>query len=343
MNGQPDQRWYFLVMGVSAVNPKTGRSLLSRDSLMRMNKDFLARFPHVDFLADKSSPKLKGRIVPEGTPGAEIRGWTFEDYQEWGKFLTDGNGTFDPRDGVSKEQTKRFFYHIVHMSPFARDRVQRMDRFADKEGDHDDAQSFFAEWNQTQVTDHLSKESSGKNKSSADFWRTYLNGFIPYMEYMKKYVEEGDGKWGEAEYWQKEKKRVLLEVGDRLKAAITVTQTLQGNGNLGQKRGSMTFDSEQWRKEDTGYSMSAMKSKATINKFMRNVFQVTDGGNDYDEILDFMGAEEYGITWDAGREAKLKESGILKKFDGLVDSSKSRDLYFENTTAIEQVLKNWGG
>ena len=187
----------------------------------------------------------------------------------------------------------------------------------------------------------MSKESSGKNKSSSDFWRTYLKGFTPYMEYMKKYVEEGDGKWGEAAYWQKEKNRVLLEVGDRLKAAITVTQTLQGNGNKGEKRGSIVFDSELWRKETTDYSQSAMESRNTINKFMRGVFEQTNGGGDLEEILDFMGSDEYGISWEGGRQAKLKERGILDKFDKLVDTKETREIYFENTGAMEKVLKNW--
>lgn len=342
MNGQPDQRWYFMVMGVATINPKTGRSLLSRDVFMRMNDEFLTRFPHIDFLADKESWKLDGRIVPEGTPGAEKRGWIFTDYLKWGEFMTDGNGSFDPTSGLAEEQTNKFFYHIVHASASARDRVQRMDRFSDKEGDHDDAESFFADWAQEHIVSNMSKSSGGENKLSNDLWRRYLSGFPKYMKYMKLYIEEGDGKWGDSEKWREEKKRALEEVGDRLKNALTVTQTLQGNGNLGESRGHIVFGAEQWRKKGTGYSANADESRKTINSFMRDVFQEAGDDEKLDEILDFKGSLEFGIEF-KNRDKKIEEAGIKQKMKKLLDGKESRLKYFNNTAVIEKVLKNWKG
>ncbi len=341
MNGQPDQRWYFLVMGVATINPKTNRSLISRDAFMRINDKFLARFPHVDFLTDKESYKLNGRIVPEDTPGAEKRGWTYEDYKAWGDFLGNGGGSFDIlNDSNIKEQTKKFFYHIVHASPPARDRVSRMDRFSDKEGDHDDAESFFADWKQVHLINNMSQSSGGENKLSNDLWRRYLSGFPTYMQMMRDYIKEGDEKWGELPGWQKERKRALIEVGDRLNAALTVTQTLQGNINLGQERGSIVFNAEDWRKEDTGYSASAQRSKEQINSFMKQVFQVAGGDDGFGEVLDFMGVLEYGIQYKE-RKKKLEESGVWEKAKKLLDSPETREKYFENTEVIEKVLMSW--
>lgn len=340
MNGQPDQRFYFLIMGASTINPNTGRALLSRDVFMRMNKDFLVRYPHVDFFADKSSWKLDGRIVPKGTPGArEGGGWVYDDYIKWGEMLSDSGNSFDPRTGEAKENTLDFFYQVVHASGDARSRVNRMDRFADKEGDHDDAKSFFMEWDQTKVADHLSKSSDGANKSSADFWRTYLAGFPVYMEQMKKYIKDGDSRYGNVEYWNVEKKRALMEVGERLKTALTVTQTLQGNGNLGEKRGSMVLERSQWNKAGGGFSYSAKDAKENINSFMRGVFDETDGGGELNDILDYMGVD-VSISF-KDRDPVMEKKGITRKLKLLIDDNKSREIYFENTKAIETVLMNW--
>lgn len=341
MNGQPDQRWYFMVMGVATINPNTGKSLISRDVFMRMNAEHMPKFPHLEFLTDKESYKLNGMIVPEGTTGAEERGWEFEDYLAWGKFLGDGNGSFNPKTSeLIKEQTKRFFYHIVNMSPTAQSRVSRMDRIAGGEADHDDAESFFAAWVTTHVVATLSKSSGGEKKATFDLWRGYLAGFPTYMEYMRKYIEEGDAKWRDLPGWKEQRELKLKEVGDRFKTALVVLQTLQGNGNLGESRGSLVMDSEEWRR-DSAMSVNADKSREVINSFTRQVFEKAGGGEEFEELLDFKGAVEYGVNY-KDRQKKLEESGIEKKFKKLLETPESSAKYFQNTTVIEDVLMNWG-
>lgn len=342
MNGVPDQRWYFLIMGATIINPNTGSAILSRDAFMRMNGDYLARFPHVEFFTDKDSWKLNGEIVPEGTPGAEKRQWLFKDYVAWGQFLGEGDGAFDPRGETSAaKNTERFFYKYIHGCPYARDRVQRMERMAAKEGDHDDAKSFFAEWTSNQVVSHLTNASDGAVKHSGDFWRTYLAGFDPYMKNMYAIIQEGDAKWGAAPYWQKDKEEKLREVGDRLRVALITTQTLQGNMHLTSQQSPVTFDREEWSKE-TGYSFSALKQRDMVNDMTRKMFASAGGDvQKYEANLDYMSALKYGNDWTT-RKAAGDMPQRKKDMEELM-SEKGVTQYFANTDAIEKALRDYCG
>lgn len=341
MNGQPDQRFYFIVQGITLRNPKTGQTILSRDFLQRMGGEFLARFPHVDFFADKTSPKLNGRIVPEDIPGAEERAWNHQDYEAWAQFLGDSDGSFNPTEGSGKSNTIKFFYFYVHMSPFARDRVQRMQRFSEQEGDHDDSWVNFVEWMPRQVRYHLNRRSEGTEKSSPDWWRTFLSCFPYYMKAMNEYIEMNDGQWGTDPAWQIEKERLLMEVGNRLKVAIEATQALLGNYvNYGDKSRVTFFDEDEWNKPGTNYSPALSDSLGHIKDFMMKVFNVANDGSaeKFQEILDFHGATHGTSVVELEKSEKWRK--INEKSLELINGD-SGGRYFFTPQYIESAMKQY--
>ncbi|MCF7830456.1 hypothetical protein K9M41_00450 [Candidatus Gracilibacteria bacterium] len=342
MNGLTDQRFYFMIMGVATINPRTGQSLLSRDIFMRINGEFLARFPHVDFFADKSSPKYKGRIVPKGTPGAEERAWNFSDYLEWAKMMGDGSGTYNPKEETAQKNSQKFFFQVIHMSPYGRDRVQRMQRMQGKEGDHDDAWAPFLEWTKAQTERHLHRLSDGAEKSSADYWRTFLSAFPVYMRHMDEYIRWGDSEWGSDAGWKDSREKLLFEVGERLRVGLTVVQAFLGNYiSYAQGERATIFGEDEWEKEGSDYSPSLKDSKKEINKMMEMFIDAT-GDTDmqkYKDILDFEGYD-YGTS-----PQQLKGNPEWEKMNILSENvlTKEKDggRYFRNTDVIERVLGSY--
>jgi|GEM_PF-4255351 hypothetical protein len=345
MNGNPDGRFYFLIQGMTLRNPSTGQTLLSRDVLNSFGDEFVVRFPHVEFFSDKGSPKYKGRIVPEDFPGAEKRDWKQSDFEEWAKFMGSAGGSFNPRN--AEPTVERFFFHYIHMSEFARDRVQRMQRFADKEGDHDDAWAFFLEWDQRQLVTQLGQRSEGTEKNSPDFWRTFISSFPNYMKMMNEYIENGDKEFGGTPGWRKEKERILMEVGGRLKVGMTLMQALLGNFTSYHAR-PMIFGKDRWEKGETRYSFAMLENKEKVNKFARIMFN--QSGNEelkrkYEKILDFKGYD-HGATGEQLKDLAKKDStSEYAMMNSLSEELMTKEdvnvTLFGDTTAIEQALKQY--
>ncbi len=334
MNGQPDQRWYFLIMGISTRNPRTGQALLSKDVMMRINKEFLQRFPFVDFLADKESPKLHGRIVPKGTPGTENRStlWEEEDYQNWARMLGTGNGSFNPKREPANARTEAFFYQVISESLTCKQRVQRMGRFA-QAPDHDDGVNYQFIWDQNRVMENLNIESTGRGQLSEDFWRSWLSGFDKFIRNKKAMIAHGDANWRGQEFWEKDRQRHLIEIGKNLKVALTVTQTLQGN--KGTQRGPTTFDEDEWEKE-SGYSIHAETSRRNVNDMMRFMMQAK-GTNEYDDILEKKLRDEFGKD-EKSREGRQEWKDLNKKVRHLLDEKDGDEQYFKRTDLVERAL-----
>ena len=353
LNGIEDQRWYFLIMAVATKNPRTGQALLSRDVLMRINNEFLPRFPHVEFFTDKECFKYKGEIVPKDFPGAKERAWEYDDYLEWADMLNDVNGTFNPKES----NITSFFLKVVDMSPMAQDRASRMQRFSEGEGDHDDAWAPFLDWTQVQAIRQLATKSEGTEKNSPDWWRTFLDTFPTYMARMNEYIQEGDDKWSNISGWNDPttgmKQQALKKVGSRLKVAISVVQSLLGNYVDANSSGRSTiFGAEEWDKQKTGYSPSLDKSKDKINDFMRTVFHIAgdqEAEQKYEEILNYKGYERGTFANDVEKheEANKNDPEIRKhkakkalSRELLMDSQKNR-AFFEDTSVIERALSQY--
>jgi DNA repair exonuclease SbcCD ATPase subunit len=339
MNGQPDQRWYFLLMGVATRNPRTGQALISEDVLMRVNKEFLQRFPFVDFLADKESPKLNGRIVPEGTPGARGGGgeralWCEEDYKNWARMLGTGDGTFNPKSPPASGKTEAFFYQVINESLTCKQRVQRMGRFA-QAPDHDDGVNYQFVWDQNRVMENLNLESTGRGQFSEDFWRSWLSGFDKFIRNKKAMITHGDMVWGGQDFWDKDRKRHLLEIGKSLKVALTVTQTLQGNKST--QRGPTTFDQDEWEKK-SDYSINGEESRNNVNDLFRYMMQ-EEGTDEYEEILDAKLRDEFGKD-EKQRQGHERWRDVNSKVTNLLDSD-GGDTYFRNEDLIENALNTY--
>lgn len=310
VNGYPDMRFYYLIQGITLKNPD-GQTIISEDVLRYLNDNLLPKVPHFDFFKDKSSHKLNGRIVPKGTPGAEIRTWGYKDYLAWADFMTDANGTFNPKgDEFAAKRVGQFFDHFVHMSDDARGRVGRMFAQSKKEWDHDDAWMMIREWSPGNVLDAF---RPGAYKSK-DWIRGFLGAFPQYMQSMYEYIHDGDAEYGDAEYWKGERNRVLMEVGSRLKVAMLGMQVLAGN-YLDEEERTKTaiFDEVSWR-ASTGYSQPLIKSREKINAMM-------------DLVIDDM-PEEKDVPKETLREMMTYNGyEISTKGRGLVEFAKAEGPY----------------
>lgn len=346
LNGQPDRRFYYIIMGVTIKNPH-GQPLLSRSAISRFSQEQMGVFPHIEFFADGMSYKKDGWVVPEGTPGAQIKPWDYHDYQTWYDYLTVG-GTdtdFDPtKEGSEvKKRVGKFFYNNVHRAK-TRDRVGRNQRTAGKNADQDDAWAYFAEWTDAQTKTHLQSQSSGEGKSSEDFWRNYARALPDYARYMYNYIKEGDEKWGESEFWIKERESALLEVGSRLKVAMVTIQSLAGNYNP-VSRDSVVMSKEEWEKPETAYSPSLIKSREKINLFMEHLFDEVDGGKEFEKILEYNGYEngrnrtELDKFQGANDDFKAIHQASNKLLSN--ESTEGGGRYFYNTEAIKRALDKY--
>ncbi|MBT3349253.1 hypothetical protein HN954_01305 [bacterium] len=328
MNGQPDRRFWFLIQGATCLNAQ-GEPLLSRNAVMRMNKDFLYFFPHVDFFTDGESPKKDGRIVPEGTPGAHGGGWLFEDYLEWGKMLGDAEGTYNVKNNKEGQNRMiRFFYEIAHSSPTANSRVRRAVRSATAKFDHDDAQAFSAEFTANDVAGSLNMDSSQKEKMTKDFWRNFLDGYRLFFEQQYEIIRDGDAQYGDAPGWQAKKNNLLEEVGSRLRASFIAIQTLLGNRTEG-NHGSTTFEDDEWN-FNSNYSQNAAFVRDMVHDFVGDFLDAGNLRQEYGYLLTTCGKKS---GWNVRQGNDPRVAKARKNIDELVDGE-AGDTVFRNKDLI---------
>ncbi len=282
MNGQPDQRWYFLVMGLTVKNPQ-GRTILSKDIFNRF-QTLLQSVPHMEFFTDKTSPKKNGEIVPDGM--GEERPWKQEDFEAWYKFLGgEGESTFDfsNENHPARPKATEFFYTYIRTSPIVQSRVSRMQNNSSGNIDHDDGAMFAADWSYTEINQALVLQSHAAGKYTPDFWRNALNSYDLLFKQEYSYIKRKDQEWGEDPAWEKARRKRLERVGDRLKAAFALTQSLLGNFQA-EEKGVQTFDREGWEKE-TPYSRPAVPAKEKVFDFMGRVLDEAGRKSEFEQLF----------------------------------------------------------
>ncbi len=286
LNGGPmfDSRWYFLIMGVK-------HGILSRDFLGRLNGDLLANMPYFDFFIDKSGYKKDGRFVPKGTPGAERRGWIYEDYEAWADMLDSGtSGNFSVED--ARTNVQEFFYEYVLQSEESRARLERMVRNGTKSFDHDDAALFAAGLTMESVTKMLNTTSTDEDKYTPDFWRNVMAGYVPYFNGISKYIRKGDAEYGKDNpEWAKIRERNFVEVADRMKAMTILFHSVLGNINLNERK-PIIFQTSDFNKHEQ-YSPCARGSFEATNKVL-------------DKLLDVSGRTEFKSIYQNENEWLVK-------------------------------------
>ncbi|MCF7905875.1 hypothetical protein K9L63_01650 [Candidatus Gracilibacteria bacterium] len=337
MNGQPDQRIYFLVMGIATVNPRNNRPLLSRAAVARLNKTYMGIYPHLDFFVDNESWKLNGRIVPPGTPGAKKDLWNFDDFQSWAKMLGDGGGTFNPTSGETAQNTTNFFYQVVNKSTMAVARAHRVFRNAEKM-DHDDFEVAGATWDKREVEMFLQRKSEGTNKGTDDACRRFLEGFDKQMRATYQLIQDRDRDpfYKGKTFWVAEKERILLDIGNRLRVHLTMTQAIFGNYISYESGGRPTvLEYAQLYKPKQSYSPSIKESRDNINRMARLVFA---GRRDFSDILEYEG------FWHGSTPAQLAGKAEWKRMseraEEMLSEGTARD-FFRQPRYIEEALRRY--
>jgi hypothetical protein len=264
-NGGPryDQRVWFLIHGVAS-------GLLGPEAFARMNGGFLYDLPIVDFFTDKAAWKKDGLIVPADTPGAKDRPWSYQDYKKWGEMLGSNGGTYAPVQGYNSRLSK-FIYNNIMNADSVRDRTQRGVRGAKERWDHDDGAMYTPVLTANDVGQMLTAESKGTEQMTSDFWRRFLEEYKFVFHSILEQINSGDLKYGlDDPGWSESRIKLLKQVGERIKAGLTVTLTLSGNLGLIDGRPTAPFSKSKWEKA-TGYSPSAENSKKIVDS-MANIF-----------------------------------------------------------------------
>lgn len=340
LNGQPDKRWYYLIKGVTTKNPQ-GEPLISKTTFMKFNGSLLASMPYFDFFSDKSAWKKNGRIVPPNTPGAHQGIWQYEDFIGWGNMMGDNNGTFLPDTSTGLQtDIEKFFYEVIDMSDIARDRVKRMGRSAKDKADHDDGETFFTGLEEKEVLQLLSSMSQGTQQVTDDFWRAFLAGFDRYMRNRQETIANWDKEYGlENQNWQAMRKKMLKDVGTKLRTAVTVTQVLSASIETDQTS-PLIWSEDDWEKEGGMVLRKGQQSKDEINSM---IFDILDqsGGKKSEEYKKELSAEYYKKS---KHFKKIKVDPAWKVHNRKVNellSDEGGSQYFGDTDKVWKALKNY--
>ncbi len=328
MNGQPDPRWYYLIMGLTVKNPKTGQAIISRDFIDRLTNNLMSAVPYFDFFMDVTSYKKDGKIVPKNTKGAESRPWNMNDFMVWGKMMGMAEESeFHFKGAQAQRGTSDFFYKTILASEVARGRADRTQTSSRGAADHDDGAMFSAGWDFGAVNQQLVLESHASQKFTSDFWRRFLAGYDIYFRQTYEYLEQGDKEYGANPDWLAMKEIRLKEVGNRLKAAFATTQTLAGNYFRDSDR-VLIFDENNWNTEST-YAAPAMKARSKIHNFMGRMLDNIGEKDKYEDVL----SVKLGESADKATKTRFKEKNATL-FD--------RDAeIFQNADLVERTLREY--
>ncbi len=269
MSGNPDNRIYYLIQGMVLKNPN-GQTLLRFDEFELLLKKFQSKMPYFFFFRDSESWKLNGRIVPEGTIGAEKRNWGYSDFVEWSQFLTDSDQTYNPQKSkYTQERLEEFFDHYMAQSVMAKEVVGRSFQSLSRDADESDAWMYFREWDASNILRLVHVQGASEN-----FLRNFLGAFPGYMRSMKKYIEKGDAEYGYNPEWKKKKEELLQKIGSRLKMALHGTQVLAGN-YLGEddRTEFQIFSADKWKKSIGDKDGNLQDAREKINNAMAKLLQ----------------------------------------------------------------------
>ena len=345
MNGTPDKRWFYLIMGISLKNPKTGGTLLSRSILDRFDESLLGVVPYFDFFTDSSSLKKDGWIVPKGHGGTE-RSWNDQDFETWGRYFgSDGRFGFhaSSNDKIS-ERCSDFFYNNMLRADRTRDRLDKNNKGISSNADHDDAPMWFAGMSFDAMTQALQQSSQGTDLVSPVFGASLIKGFDPYMRATYEEVMRMDQLFGvDDPGWREKRDMILKMTGQRLRVAYGALQTVSGNVHLSQATGPVTIDKMMWDSDSNDINTS----KIQVEGMMREL--LIDNNQDismFDEVSKYRGTRDTDVNYKA-RQA----SDRYKKIDmynreilggGGDDTDVGLQDMYDDTDAIWNVLKSYG-
>jgi len=330
MNGQPDKRWYYLIMGITMKNT-LGQTILSHSILKRFANDLLGEVPQMEFFSDTTGWKKNGKIVPKGTPGSHEGQWNYKDIMAWGK-LIGTESDFKFKDAKSKQGTIKFFYHTMLASEHISGRAGRSQVGAKGKADADDGAMHAAVWDYRTVMQQIATDSTMVGKHPDDFWRRMLRGYDLYFRQMVIYLDDLDSQYKKApseckKGWKEMKDKTLINIGNRLKAGYAVSQVLSGNHKEGNQNVTV-FEGNTWDRENP-YSPKASESKEWIDDLMEKVTK--DAGKENSELID----DFVKLKKKAGRieEDSKPNQKIASKFFA------EDELLFQNTDRIERNLR----
>lgn len=348
MNGTPDKRWFYLIMGMTVKNGKTGMTLISRTMLDRLDESLLSRMPYFDFFTDKQSYKKDGWIVSPGTPGAETGPWQMSDITKWGEFFgSDGRyGFHDGKNETILRKCNEFFYNNVVESDNALMRVDRMARAGIKEADHDDGEMWFAGMSMQSLTQLFNRTSAGTDQISPDLASRIVDGFGHYMRATYEFIKSGDEEHGpDNDAWRVQKEKRLTRASELMRVAFAGFHTLAGNYWGTDRTEPMAAPRRFWKEN----LYNIVDNESRINDTFKDLLAESGADLDeYDEIWGSRCAQE--ISENIGtrkHDPKFKRvSGLIGKIlTGKDDDDAGGEgvsSMFDDFDTIQRVIMNYG-
>ncbi|MFA5947727.1 MAG: hypothetical protein WC806_02025 [Candidatus Gracilibacteria bacterium] len=166
-------KFYFMVEGLTAKHPHTGRTILSWDRLAHINSALLPKFPILEYMT-KTVMRKDGKAHM----------FTKDDYEEWAK-LFDGDNHYNckPTAAVSK-----FLWEYVIPSDETQNRTNKAIRHPENL-DHDDMYAYLPITTEQVIEDACGNISGNKKGFTVE---GYCNAFPGFSEYMKSMSNSGN-------------------------------------------------------------------------------------------------------------------------------------------------------
>ncbi len=268
-----EDKIYYLIMGVTTKNPKNGKTLLSKETFKRFAQgEYFQAIPQMIFFDPTEHSHKKDGIPypPEEAEaaGAEARDWNQNDYECWREMIDEGDGQFE-----HGARTKHFITRVVEQSMDVRKRFDRLTN-APSKMDHDDAPGRFTGLSVNMILAWGVDDSNGPPKISPDCWKGFMKGANMWFANYYQFIKDGDeGKLSEIyPDWPAKKKVLLLEVAEKLRVALAISQMLKGNFY---KKASINLRGKEWTgtSEDAAYGLCAKRDSDKFETAIETLFE----------------------------------------------------------------------
>lgn len=175
--GAAEDKLYYMIEGVAAVNPVSGESILSMERMGSINGEFLNRFPMMDYITRRDVPR------PDGT----VSQWSLEDYRAWCK-KWDEAGAREGKDCRPSSAVKDHMWKYVLTDERTIIRNNKGLRKA-QDMDHDDAHIIIPLADEELIED-ITLGAGGKMRFFTK--EGFANAYPGYNQYWKTLAEKGE-------------------------------------------------------------------------------------------------------------------------------------------------------
>ncbi|PID70787.1 hypothetical protein CSB37_00355 [bacterium DOLZORAL124_38_8] len=308
--------------------------------IQKIESEYKGGFPPLSFLIDSRGAKKNGRLVDKDVDtGWEERPWDMQDFRIWARELNGGTMPTKASDFLmnTEDKKQRFREFYVHMCDSVEVDSTFYNSFAPniKKADFADLSLWATKFRLDNATEVLQSTSDGTLKIRSDGWEQLLSGYPKAIEECwRQYVAEKEYYQGNPK-WDVLREKRLTHLADMMRAGLTFTETLVGNGVFSLSRPQAVTLAANDLKDTSRH----MDYRRQMHGIVDGFFDLTDEGDDYRYALKHKLAAGYppeAPDDEKGRKA-FKEEKVQAKIFDLVGKEKGNKLF--NIDNVEKVLE----